>query len=508
MNLAESSFANNERILPKARLRRRSSRILNILRLSIAQRKLILTIVDLMLVNAVLVVTLVLRTKLVDWAPPLVSDFKWSAIFLSNPLWFVAQSVVWLVWAHVFDCYDLARAARMTRILPASAAAALVSAVTYTFIPVFTPSLQSRGLILIFIGLMVTASAGWRTLCAQLFGQSWSRQLALVVGTGQAGRQLAAASKMALGDANPFRGTGYQVVGLVGDLPTKPPNNAHSVRILGDVSQLVRLVHDHGVDEIVVAGDDKGVVSLGAQDVLLDCREIGLQVNSLATVYERLTGRLPVEYARRDVNLILGPADNLTAHVYATLKRLMDIVLSLFGLVVLVQVIPLVALANALWSQGPLFYRQQRVGKGGRSFALLKFRSMIPDAEQECGVVWCSDEDPRITPVGKLLRKTRLDELPQLLNVLRGEMSIVGPRPERPRFVGQLDRVLPLYRARHAVTPGLTGWAQVHYEYGNSIEDARIKLEYDLYYVRHASLYLDLLTMLQTVRVVLGGMGQ
>jgi lipopolysaccharide/colanic/teichoic acid biosynthesis glycosyltransferase len=134
---------------------------------------------------------------------------------------------------------------------------------------------------------------------------------------------------------------------------------------------------------------------------------------------------------------------------------------------------------------------------------LIKFRTMIPDAEKDTGIVWSSEHDPRITPVGRILRKTRLDELPQFINVLRGEMSLIGPRPERPHFVGQLDRELPLYRARHAVKPGITGWAQVQYRYANSVEDSRIKLEYDLYYVKHAGLYLDLLIALQTIRVIL-----
>jgi lipopolysaccharide/colanic/teichoic acid biosynthesis glycosyltransferase len=181
----------------------------------------------------------------------------------------------------------------------------------------------------------------------------------------------------------------------------------------------------------------------------------------------------------------------------------MDLLMGLIGLAAMAAVIPGVALANALWSPGPLLYQQTRTGKGGRSFVIYKFRSMIVDAEKYSGVTWSEDDDPRITKVGRWLRKTRLDELPQFINVLRGEMSVVGPRPERPSLVGQLTRELPLYRARHAVKPGVSGWAQIRYRYGNSVEDARKKLEYDLYYVKHASLYLDLMIVLQTARVVL-----
>ncbi|NIN77540.1 MAG: sugar transferase, partial [Planctomycetales bacterium] len=169
-----------------------------------------------------------------------------------------------------------------------------------------------------------------------------------------------------------------------------------------------------------------------------------MQVSTLVDVYERLTARLPAEYAQRNTHLIVGPADNPTFRLYMTSKRIIDLVLALSGLLVLGLVIPFVALANALTSPGPLFYRQRRIGKGGRSFILTKFRSMVPDAEKYTGAVWSAGkDDPRITPAGRWLRKTRLDELPQMFNVLRGEMSIVGPRPERPSFVGELCRQLP-----------------------------------------------------------------
>jgi lipopolysaccharide/colanic/teichoic acid biosynthesis glycosyltransferase len=189
-------------------------------------------------------------------------------------------------------------------------------------------------------------------------------------------------------------------------------------------------------------------------------------------------------------------------------KRLMDLLAALTGLAVTGLVVPFVALANAFWAPGPLFYRQERVGLGGKPFSLLKFRSMQPDAEAATGAVWCGDRDGRITAVGHWLRKTRLDELPQALNILRGEMSLVGPRPERPEFVGELARQMPIYRVRHVAKPGITGWAQIRYRYGNSVEDARLKLEYDLYYIMHRSLYLDLLIAFQTIPVVLGLKGR
>ena len=171
----------------------------------------------------------------------------------------------------------------------------------------------------------------------------------------------------------------------------------------------------------------------------------------------------------------------------------------LVGLVLLAMLIPPLLVANRLTSPGPLFYRQTRIGRGGKPFICLKFRSMSPDAEKETGAVWATKDDQRVTPVGRILRSTRLDELPQCVNVLAGEMSLIGPRPERPEFVEALAQTLPFYRARHAVRPGITGWAQVRHPYANTHEDARIKLEYDLFYVAHVNLWLDMSIMVKTL---------
>jgi len=186
---------------------------------------------------------------------------------------------------------------------------------------------------------------------------------------------------------------------------------------------------------------------------------------------------------------------------------LIDLLAALIGLIATGLILPWVALGNALSSPGPIFYKQRRVGQGGREFEMYKFRSMRLDAERETGAVWACEDDNRVTPVGRWLRRTRLDELPQFINVLRGEMSLIGPRPERPEFVAELAHTIPFYRARHAVKPGITGWAQIRYHYGNSPQDARVKLEYDLYYVKHASLFLDLMIVLQTIPVMVSGGG-
>ena len=220
------------------------------------------------------------------------------------------------------------------------------------------------------------------------------------------------------------------------------------------------------------------------------------------------TGRVPVEQADENPTLILPTTRPTTMRLYLMMRRIFDLLIVFLSLPLLIILMPLIWLANYLTSPGDLFYQQERVGQGGQPFEIIKFRTMIMDAEKQTGAVWASEKDPRITPVGRILRQTHLDELPQLWNVFKGKMSIIGPRPERPHFVQQLTKKIPFYSARHAVKPGLTGWAQVKYHYGASVEDALMKLYYDLYYIKHQGPYLDLLILLKTVQVVLGRKGR
>ena len=221
-----------------------------------------------------------------------------------------------------------------------------------------------------------------------------------------------------------------------------------------------------------------------------------------------VVGGCTSEHIGRDVGAVLKSTSGPGERFYWGFKRFVDLLAGALGMMVVAILIPLVWLANAVLCPGPIFYRQVRAGRAGHPFTLVKFRTMMPDAERATGPVWTADKDRRITKVGRLLRKSRLDELPQLYNVLRGEMSLVGPRPERPELIDGLVLQIPFYRARHCVRPGITGWAQVRFGYGNTIDAARTKLEYDLYYIRHADLYLDAIIWLKTAAVVFGLRGQ
>jgi sugar transferase (PEP-CTERM system associated) len=274
-------------------------------------------------------------------------------------------------------------------------------------------------------------------------------------------------------------------------------------RIFSDY-ELCDLALRMGVREVIVAVKDQrgGVVPM---QQLLECRLRGISVVDLSGFYEREHGQVPV-HSLKSSWLIYGKGFAQDP-VRTGVKRAVDVLGALVLLALAAPVMLLAALAIALEGRGPVLYTQERVGRGGRGFECIKFRSMRVDAEGDGVPRWASKSDPRVTRVGRFLRRTRIDELPQLFNVLRGEMSLVGPRPERPAFVQQLAETIPYYDVRHSVKPGVTGWAQVRYSYGASVEDATRKLQYDLYYVKNHSLFLDVLILVETVRVVLFGEG-
>jgi len=275
-------------------------------------------------------------------------------------------------------------------------------------------------------------------------------------------------------------------------------------RVLAKVGSIEDLVKRLGVREIIVAVRQQrgGVLPLRG---LLECRLNGIQVTDLARFFERVHGRVPIESLKASW-LIYGNGfrQNWLRRV---VKRTFDVAVAMTLLIVFFPLMATVAMLIFLERRGPVIYRQERVGLRGESFVVLKFRSMRADAEGDGRPRWAEREDPRVTSLGRILRRSRIDELPQLFNVLNGEMSFVGPRPERPQFVTMLTDQVPFYAVRHSVKPGITGWAQVRFSYGATVEQSVKKLEYDLYYVKNNSLFLDLMILLETVRVVLLGEG-
>jgi sugar transferase (PEP-CTERM system associated) len=319
------------------------------------------------------------------------------------------------------------------------------------------------------------------------------RRRVVVVGAGQRAQRL-------LGTIPTDRNNGFDVVGVVA-MDDEAPQVPASARIpRGDISaeELWALIDRFDADEIVVAPDNRRGLPVRA---LLNCKLKGVRVTEFLTFVEREFGRISLD--ELDPSWLIFSDGFRVSLSQDITKRVVDVVVSGLFLTFTLPIMLLTAIMIRLDSPGPIFYRQERVGRDGRTYTLLKFRSMRVDAETASGPRWAAQNDDRITPIGNFIRKTRLDEIPQVINVLRGEMSFIGPRPERPFFVESLCEAIPYYSERHRVKPGITGWAQVCYPYGASIEDAKEKLAYDLYYIKNRSLFLDIVILLQTVRVVL-----
>lgn len=292
---------------------------------------------------------------------------------------------------------------------------------------------------------------------------------------------------------------------LIGYLPLAAKSQAvDSAKVLHESDSLISIVYRHAVDEIVVGVRDRRNGGIPMAE-LMQCKVEGVEVTDLSTFFERETGQVQLDCLNASW-LVFSDGFKHSSYKYVV-KRIFDVVVSLILLVLALPIMALAALLIFLESGAPIFYRQERVGEFGRTFQILKFRSMRADAENEGAPQWARKDDDRVTSVGRVIRLLRIDELPQIFNVLRGHMSFVGPRPERPFFVKELAQKIPYYLSRHTVKPGITGWAQISFPYGASVKDAVKKLQFDLYYAKNHSLFLDVLILLQTVQVVLFGKG-
>ena len=361
------------------------------LRLRVSERRVVLTVVDILLVNLALIVAASLSGTLTPTFDNILAYNKW----------FIVLTVVWYGVAIFFDNYSLARAASTTASLKSSLLAASLTVVLYTFIPFVTPQWEARSTFFAQLVLTVGAVATWRVVYARVFVQPSFQQRALVVGAGKAGQALAAAIQAApANDANPYRGTGYQLLGFIDDDPARRSTMIEGVPVLGDHHAMAQVAKQLHVDEIILAITHRHAIDDDLFNALLHCRELGLRVVTMATVYERLTGRLPIDHVGRDLEMVVPMDDNAGERAYQALKRVMDLLFGSAGLVLMGLVIIPIAISNARHSPGPLFYKQRRIGQGGKIFEVYKFRSMRPDAEKSTGAVWAQKNDDRITPAG------------------------------------------------------------------------------------------------------------
>jgi sugar transferase (PEP-CTERM system associated) len=395
------------------------------------------------------------------------------------------------------DLYDLtivhSKIELLVRVMRAAGTAALALATATVLVPAVN---IGHGVFLTSVGFLLIVIPAWRLAFDGVMRDPHLEDRVLIVGTGSVARLIA----WQIQNQHDFA---YRIVGYLAE------NNESDVDtedlqlpLLGCALDVARLAALHQVDRVVIAVSDRRG-HLPIQE-LLRAKLSGVRIEDAATTYERITGKILTDGIAPSWFIF---SDGFRAsRTTRVLKRVIDLVLAAVGLVTAAPLMLLTAIAIRLDSPGPIFYKQERVGENDRLFTLCKFRSMRSDAEKS-GPVWAQSGDNRVTRVGRFIRLTRLDELPQMLNVLRGDMSFVGPRPERPYFVQQLTAQIPFYAERHAVKPGVTGWAQVRYRYGSSIEDAMEKLRYDLYYIKHLSIAFDLTIVVDTVKVILCAKG-
>ncbi|HEX5481600.1 MAG TPA: TIGR03013 family XrtA/PEP-CTERM system glycosyltransferase [Terriglobia bacterium] len=354
----------------------------------------------------------------------------------------------------------------------------------------FPGFLLGNDVFLLGLSILTISIIAWRWIYLWLVAQPFLRERVYVMGSGERAERLVQSLR-----SRPD--LGLEVVGWAGAVG----NGSLTREQLA--SQLIGLKEKDAVDHVIVAmGDGRGKMPVRE---LLDLRLSGIKIDDATALLEKISGKIEIHELHPSW-LIFSEGFRLN-YSFLLIRRVVSFLFALSGLVISLPLIPFIALAVKLSSPGQVFYRQKRVGLRGHIFTCYKFRTMRADAEADTGATWATDDDPRITPVGRFLRHLRLDEIPQMWNVLRGDMGFIGPRPERPEFVKQLSQQIPYYNLRHIIRPGITGWAQIRYKYGNTVDDSRQKLQYDLFYIKNMSIGLDFWIFIQTIKVILLGRG-
>lgn len=382
--------------------------------------------------------------------------------------------------------YDLTLAETATKMTQAFGLGCILLGLIYYTLPILTTSIR-----VFWPGYFATCGIVmlWRWAYYSILKKRMFVQNILVLGTGPFASDIAK-------EIEGTHDSAHKIINFIGD--TEVAFNPYNVPVSSKIPQMAEYCHRHDIDQIILALDDRRKKTPTKE--LLVCKLKGISVKQGIDFYETITGKFPVE--RVDPSGIFF-SDGFTQDRWITVfKRVLDIFLAILGLIISLPITLLSSIIIKFESPGPVFYLQERVGIRGLTFKVIKFRSMREDAEKD-GAVWAMENDTRVTRFGGFIRKVRIDELPQLFNVLKGEMSFVGPRPERPVFVDDLTEKIPYYAIRHNIKPGITGWAQVCYPYGASVEDALRKLEYDLYYMKNISIFMDLMIIFQTIKTVL-----
>lgn len=425
-------------------------------------------------------------------------DFDYFTLTKESWYWSFVLAIYITLIGTVFELYDLQSSSRLDTTFKNVVLTSSVTVLFYLLTPFFTPFLPEKRIEIIYFYLTIlTTIFLWRTIYISLFNSPRFYKKVLLIGEVSHVRSMI--KSFAEIDPN------YDIIGFIN-------SEKNSELRLDDViefeaNDLLEVVNEHKISEIVVASYNAEAITPRLYNSLITLLETGHVIREYTQVYESLVHRVPVQFVGKDFYKYFPFSRSNQNKFYQFFSRTLDILVSVIGLLFGIIVTPFIIVGNLIANKGSLFYRQERIGKNGEKFRIIKFRTMVENAENN-GAQWAEANDSRVTLFGRFLRNSRLDELPQFVNVLMGDMALIGPRPERPVFVKELSQKIPFYETRHIIKPGLTGWAQVKMRYGSSVDDSLTKLQYDLFYIKRRSFFLDINVIVKTISTILYYRGQ
>lgn len=429
-----------------------------------------------------------------------VFDFDYFKINQIDWMWSIVLGVYLTIFASIFELYDLQKSSRFEVVVQNIILTSSVTVLVYLLTPFFTPTLPENRLQIIYFYLSInTALLIWRYAYIVLISAPrFNKRILLIAGASNIDEIVSSLQKS---DPN------YKVVSYV-----NTGGNISSSKMLSNfeevtVADIEKTVLSNSISEIVVGTSNYSGMTVSLNNILINLLKNGTPIRAYTQVYEEITHRIPVQHVDKDFYLYFPFSRSNQNKLYLFFHRILDVLFSVIGLIFGFILFPIILIGNLFANRGPLFYSQIRVGINGEHFKIYKLRSMIPNAEKD-GAQFAKKLDNRVTTFGRFLRRSRFDEIPQFINVMKGDMSVIGPRPERPVFVKTLSKEIPFYEVRHLVKPGVTGWAQVNANYGSSSDESLEKLQYDLYYIKHRSLFLDISIVIKTLSTIIFYRGQ
>lgn len=454
----------------------------------VSERKILLRIMDLAMVF------------LGIYCLNLYPNFEYIQFNQENLVALVLLGIYITIFGTVFELYDLQKASRLDTTFRNIVITTSTVVLFYLLTPVLSPYLPEERIQIVYFYLVIIISILiWRFVYINLIETPRFYKRVLLVG--EISNIDGLVKALDTSDPN------YKIIGFI----NSEASTDESVKFKGlkefEPKQFLEIIEKERISEVLVASFNSESIMAEVYHDLMLLLERGFKIREYTQVYEEMLHRVPIQFVGKDFYKYFPFSRSNENQLYIFFHRAFDVLCAIFGLAIGVIIFPLILIGNLIGNKGPLFYSQDRVGRNGKTFKIMKLRTMVVNAEKD-GVKWATKGDKRVTAFGRFLRRSRLDEIPQFYNVLKGEMSVIGPRPERPFFVNELARIIPFYETRHIIKPGLTGWAQVNTRYGSSIDDSLTKLQYDLYYIKHRSVFLDFNISIKTLSTILYYRGQ